>query len=45
MSGCNLAGKCVCDGKEMTVVLKLQLHSMYEYVCGVSSVCVCLLHV
>lgn len=36
---CHLQGKCVCDGKEMTVVLKLQLHSMYEYVCGVSSVC------
>lgn len=45
MSGCHLEGKCVCDGKEMTVVLKLQLYSMYEYVCSVSSVGVCLLHV
>lgn len=32
-------GKCVCDGKEITVVLKLQLYSMHESVCGVSNHC------
>lgn len=43
LSVCHLQGKCVCNGKEITMVLKL--HSMYEYVLGVSSVSVCLLYV
>lgn len=36
--------KCVCDGKEVIVVLNLHLYSICECVCGVSkvsTVCVC----